>query len=404
MLAVGMGRSYGDVCLNHGGTLLLTRPLNRFIAFDPVAGCMTCEAGVTLGEVLDVIVPHGWFLPVTPGTQHVTVGGAIANDVHGKNHHRAGSFGAHLQRLALRRSDGLTYHCTATTHGDLFRATVGGLGLTGLILSAEFTLLPITSPMIAMESIRFDTLAEYFTLTRESDAGHEYTVAWIDAASCGSKTGRGLFLRGNHAIASGGNTRPAPAARPWQIPCTMPRGLINRTTMRCFNHLYWHRQRARRHHCEVHYRHFFYPLDGLAAWNRLYGPRGFFQYQCVVTQPAVVEEILRWVVRSGGSSLAVLKVFGNHPAPGLLSFARPGITLALDFPNRGHRLFSLLQTLDELVLADNGALYPAKDARMPPRLFTASFPHWPQFVPFIDPAFSSEFWQRVTATDKGAVS
>jgi len=399
VLPHGLGRSYGDSCLNEGQTLLLTRGLDRFIQFDGETGVLSCEAGVSLAEILHHFVPQAWFLPVTPGTRYVTVGGAIANDVHGKNHHKAGTFAAHVLGFELLRSDGPRCWCSRTSNAALFRATVGGLGLTGLITHVQLRLRRIANPWIAEEQLRMSNLKAFFEFADASDEAFEYTVAWIDTLAKGADLGRGIFMRGNHA-ATGAKPYPKKRDLPLRIPVNAPNFLLNRASIKIFNKLY-----ARKFSGEIHsgltrYESFFYPLDVLGGWNRLYGKRGFFQYQCVVPRGGdggPIREILERISASGESSfLAVLKCFGNAPPEGLLSFPRPGVTLALDFPNRGASTRQLMDELDSVVLANGGALYPAKDARMSGELFRKSFPALDLFLPHIDPAFSSLFWRRVT--------
>lgn len=397
-LPYGNGRSYGDSCLNDSGILLHTRGLDRFIAFDPTTGVLRCESGVLFAEILDLVVPQGWFLPVTPGTRFVTVGGAIANDVHGKNHHRAGTIGHHLLQFELLRTDGSRLQCSPNDNAEWFNATVGGLGLTGMITWAALQLRRISSPWMMTESHRFRDLAEFFELSIESDRDYEYVVAWIDCVAGGNKLGRGLLNRANHAPACP-DERPAAPSRRLAVPITPPLSLINRTSLWAFNQLYYHRQRGKIVRTSSHYEPFFYPLDGVGAWNRVYGPRGFLQYQCVVPPSdaeGTIARLLRIISASGdGSFLAVLKLFGSRPSLGMLSFARPGATLALDFPNTGKRTFDLLDRLDDVVAQAGGAVYPAKDARMSGQHFRQYFPRWESFQPFIDPGFSSSFWRRV---------
>jgi FAD/FMN-containing dehydrogenase len=394
----GNGRSYGDSCLNPGATLLDARGLDRFIAFDPTTGLLRCESGVLLGDILDLVVPQGWFLPVSPGTSQVTIGGAIANDVHGKNHHAAGTFGHHVDSLELLRSDGSRIQCGPGDPSGLFEATVGGLGLTGLILWAEIRLRRICGPWMEVETLRFDGLADFFTLSTSSAANHEYTVAWIDCLARGSGMGRGLFMRANHAPAIPA-ARPAAPGRRLSMPFTPPFSLTNRLTLRPFNALYYRRQLARNSRATIHYAPYFYPLDGIRHWNRLYGPDGFLQYQCVLppeNSSDGIAALLREISASGtGSFLAVLKEFGKRPPAGMMSFARPGTTLALDFPNTGKALGDLLNRLDCIVDDLGGAVYPAKDARLAGASFRRAFPCWQSFASFIDPRFSSGFWRRV---------
>ncbi len=398
ILPYGNGRSYGDSCLNTGAALLQTRNLDRFIAFDPLAGTITCEAGVLLQELLQLALPKGWFVPVTPGTQFVTVGGAIANDVHGKNHHGCGTFGRHVRRFELLRSDGTRRICSPTENPDWFGATVGGLGLTGLITWAELQLRPVAGPYVELETIRFANLDEFLSLSRESDRDFEYTVAWVDCLGRGSSVGRGLLQRANHSGVAPG-THKAPGA-PFNVPFAPPVSLINSASLRLFNTAYYRRQWGDRKHTLEHYEPFFYPLDRIRNWNCLYGPRGLFQYQCVIPGESGRDSaaaLLETIAGSGfGSFLAVLKLFGPLPSPGMLSFPREGITLALDFPNRGEPLERLFQRLDAIVGAAGGRLYPAKDGRMPGKLFRAGYPRWRELQQFLDPRCSSSFWRRVT--------
>jgi FAD/FMN-containing dehydrogenase len=395
LLAHGNGRSYGDSCTNDGGTLLLARNLDRFIAFDAGTGILRCEAGVLFAEILDLVVPRGWFLPVTPGTKFVTVGGAIANDVHGKNHHRAGTFAEHVRCFELLRSDGTRRLCSRTEHAELFRATVGGLGLTGVITWAEFALQRIANAWMTVETRRFANIAEALALSAESEHDCDYTVAWVDCA--GPAAGRGVFMRANHADAETTGGPQAPRQR-MSVPFTPPISLINRATLRAFNAAYFHRSRPTRR--IEHYDPYFYPLDAIGDWNRIYGPRGFLQYQCVVPMADAegsLASLLTEIRRSGGGSfLAVLKVFGDRPAAGILSFPRAGTTLALDFPNHGQATLDLLERLDDIVVAAGGAVYPAKDARMKGERFKRYFPDWETMLPHVDPRFSSGWWRRVT--------
>lgn len=399
-LPYGMGRSYGDSCLNDGGWLLLTRGLDRWLAWDPATGVLRAEAGVSLEEVLALCVPDGWFLPVTPGTRYVTLGGAVANDVHGKNHHVAGTFGAHVRALELRRTDGVSV-LTPERDPDRFAATIGGLGLTGLITWVELQMQPIEHPWMETETLRFSGLDGFFPLAERADGqgGSPYTVAWIDCAARGSALGRGLFMQGRHGTQASDRGRFSPGGQ-LPFPVDAPGWMLNAWSIRAFNVLYYHRVRGDCVRSVVPYLPFFYPLDAISNWNRMYGRQGFYQYQFVVPfsdGAAVVRAAMEIISASGqGSFLAVLKQFGDLPSPGMLSFPRPGYTLALDFSNRGQSTLALFERLDALVLEAGGALYPAKDARMPPSLFRASFPEWEAFSSWIDPRFSSSFWRRVT--------
>jgi FAD/FMN-containing dehydrogenase len=398
-LPYGNGRSYGDSCLNDGGKLLHTRRLDHYIAFDAARGVLRCEAGVQLNDILALVVPQDWFLPVSPGTRFVTVGGAIANDVHGKNHHVAGSFGHHVRAFELLRSDGQRLLCTPTMNPEWFAATIGGLGLTGLITWCEIGLRRIAGPWLTTETFKFRDLDAFFRLSAESEKGYEYSVAWIDCVDRGKSAGRGLFTRANHAP-DALQHRERGRPRRLGMPLTPPFSLVNPASLRVFNTMYWHRQWRQRNDAIAYYESCLFPHDGIANWNRMYGPRGFLQYQCVVPPPAAADataELLRRIAASGtGSFLAVLKQFGGQLSLGMLSFPRPGTTLALDFPiDRGGRVFKLLDSLDEVVSRAGGAVYPAKDARMSGAHFREYFPAWDKFRSFIDPQFSSSFWRRV---------
>jgi FAD/FMN-containing dehydrogenase len=400
LLPYGNGRSYGDVCLNDGGTLLWTRGLDRYISFDEATGVLECEAGVLLSDIMERFLPRGWFPAVSPGTGYVTVGGAIANDVHGKNHHRAGSFGHHVLGFELLRSDGQVLQCSPQSHPDWFRASIGGLGLTGLIRTARLQLRRVAGPWIAGDSRRFTSLGEFFELEELSGRDYEYTVAWLDCAARGRRLGRGVFMRGNHGGGPPATTRSTPRGRQARFPLTPPFSPVTGTTVRLFNTLYYHRGSASQAHALWHYQSFLHPLDGILEWNRMYGPRGFFQYQCVLPVASAVpslEAMLTAIARSGlGSFLSVLKRFGAAPAAGMMSFARPGVTLALDFPNRGAATLRLLAALEDITLEAGGAVYPAKDASMSAAAFQRYYPEWREFRRFIDPRFSSSFWRRVS--------
>jgi FAD/FMN-containing dehydrogenase len=400
VLPFGHGRSYGDVCLNSAGTILDTRAMSSILAFDRSTGIIRCQAGALLSDILDFAVPAGWFLPVTPGTRFVTVGGAIANDVHGKNHHRAGTFGMHVLRLELLRSDGSRITCSADENVDWFRATVGGLGLTGLILWSDVQLIPVAGRAIDADTTRFGNLSDFFALSEEADRKYEYTVSWIDCLAARQALGRGWFIGGNHAREAGA---PVRRRRPINLFLEPPISMVNALSLRAFNLLYYNRPTPAAG--PVDYEPFFYPLDSILNWNRMYGPRGFYQFQCVVPTAvgeAVIRELLVQTARfRQGSFLAVLKQFGHVISPGLLSFPRPGPTLALDFPNRGGRTRELLARLESIVMEAGGALYPAKDACMSADTFRRSYPEWESLEAMRDPAFSSDFWRRVTDGSAG---
>ena len=395
VLPVGARRSYGDTVLNSLGGLIDTGGLSRIVKLDVERRTILAEAGALLGDILIACVPHGLFLPVTPGTSYVTLGGAIANDVHGKNHHRAGTFGRHVRKLGLLRSDGAVT-CGPDENAALFAATIGGLGLTGVIEWAEVALTPIPSAMIECEVVPFGTLAEFFALSDASEASHEHTVAWIDCVATGRAFGRGLFSRGNWSRS--GALVPHSSRQSVSVPIEPPGFLLNRRTVGLFNKLYYRVHHARRS-CGQPYAAFLFPLDAIGHWNRLYGRRGFFQYQCIVPSSSMrdaVPDLLAEIAKDGdGSFLAVLKSCGGLSSPGLLSFPMQGATLAVDFRNRGERTLALMSRLDAIVASANGRLYAAKDGRIPRAMWEAGYPNLSRFSTHVDPSCSSNFWRRV---------
>jgi FAD/FMN-containing dehydrogenase len=396
-LAFGNGRSYGDSCLAATDHVLHMRGVARFIGADWSTGVIRAEAGVTLGEVLAQSIPRGWMLPVTPGTQFVTLAGAVANDVHGKNHHVRGTFGRHVRRFSLLRSDRPAAECAPGENDELFRATIGGLGLTGVIEWVEIQLMPVQSSRIATTRIRFANLDAFLALSNELDPQHEYGVAWVDCLARGAALGRGIYLCGDHA-ADGDLSMHTPRVR--TVPFAPPLSLINRYTLKPFNALYYHRQLRRTAHANVDLTGFLYPLDSLLHWNRIYGRRGFQQHQCVIPEAAArdaLQAILAAISASGsGSFLAVLKRCGPLVSPGLMSFPMPGVSLALDFPQHERRNEALFSRLDAIVSEAGGRQYPAKDAHMSGACFRAAYPAWQQLERNRDPALMSRFWKRTT--------
>lgn len=390
----GAGRSYGDCCITPGGPVLLTRRLDRFIRFDRAGGILWCEAGLTLDAILGVIRPQGWTLPVVPGTRHVSVGGAIANDVHGKNHHWAGTFGRHVRRFELLRSDASRRICSPGENREWYAATIGGLGLTGLVTWAELGLQRMAGDEMEVETVAFDTLDEFLELSERLETPGSYTAAWIDVFSYRQRRVRGLFSCGRIANAPGSAPRHA---RAWSIPAGMPNVLAIPGAMRLFNRLHYARERragSRRTSFDA----FQFPLDGVQGWNRLYGRGGFVQLQCVLPAAdrlAGLEELLGCVAACREPAyLAVLKRFGALASPGLLSFPMPGTTLALDFPNRGARTFEVLGRCHDIVLGHGGRMYPAKDSCMPAAAFKRGYPQWEAVARLRDPRIRSRFWQR----------
>jgi FAD/FMN-containing dehydrogenase len=402
-LPFGAGRSYGDSGLPAGGCLVDLQGMNRILSFDPATGLMRAEAGATLADILERAIPLGWFLPVTPGTRFVTLGGAIANDVHGKNHHRAGSFGAHVRAMSLVRSDGTRRLCSPEQDGDWLRATIGGMGLTGLIGWAEIQLLRISSPDVMQESLPLAGLSDFFDRLDETDGRFEYGVAWLDSLATGKSLGRGVMMRANHAAAAdGGAGASRPGGRRLSVPFTPPVPLVSRLTMRVFNSFYRWRALSGPQERKMPWASFFYPLDAVAHWPRAYGPRGLRQHQSVLPRMKAESAVARLLeaARAAGhaSFLTVLKSFGQMPGAGLLSFARPGVTLTLDFAYRGAATDELLDRLDAITLAAGGAVNPYKDARMSAETFRASFPNWRDVLPFLDPLAESRFSRRVGLT------
>ncbi len=397
VLPVGMGRSYGDVCLLKEGNLVVTTGMNRLIDFDSETGLLTAESGMSLAQILDFAVPRGWFLPVTPGTKYVTLGGAIANDIHGKNHHIAGTFGSHITRFELVRSDGSRRLCSPTENPDFYAATIGGLGLTGLISWATLRMRPIVSRKIDYEGIQFHGVDEFLDLTQQSQ-NIEYTVSWIDCVSTGKNFARGIFMQGDHSPVPDELTiSPEPKLF---FPVEAPGFLLNSATVSLFNTAFFHKQMKKRVVALQDYEPFFYPLDKVLSWNKMYGKGGLLQFQYAIPWEHAREgtiAILREVAKSGlASFLAVLKAFGDVPSPGMMSFPQPGITLALDFPIKPNKSFPLFERLANMTREFGGRLYPAKDAAMTPAQFQAFYPQWQQFARYRDPQITSSFWERVT--------
>jgi FAD/FMN-containing dehydrogenase len=371
LIPYGLGRSYGDSAL--ADVVMSCRSLDHFHAFDDASGELTCSAGVSLAEVLQSFVPRGWFLPVTPGTKFVTVGGAIASDVHGKNHHRHGCFSDHVTRMAVATaSDGIV-ECSPTQNVELFRATCGGMGLTGVIVDATFRLIPVTSSLIRTTTLRATDLGHALELFAEHDQA-TYSMAWIDCLASGSSLGRSLVMLGEHHDQP---SRLKPSGDPpLNIPLVTPGALLNRYSMRLFNSAYYGLKGSRAGEHLVHYEPFFYPLDAVRNWNRLYGRTGLTQYQFVLPVEAgragMAAVLSRIVDSQRGSFLAVLKAFG--PGNGKpLSFPTAGWTLALDF-KCDPPVLDLLDELDRIVLDHGGRFYLSKDARMTATTFAAGYP------------------------------
>jgi len=379
-IARGQGRSYGDSSLAEQN--IHTQYLDHFIAFDENSGILTCEAGVRFDEVLQTFIPKGWFLPVTPGTQFVTVGGAIASDVHGKNHHLDGSFSDHLIEMKLCLANGEIITCSANENRELFLATCGGMGLTGIIVQASFKLMKIKTSYIEEVTFKTANLAE--TLQKfEEHHDATYSVAWIDCLATGETLGRSLVMLGEHALETSNNLEPLQASghSKLNMPFDLPNFTLNSFSVKAFNALYYGKVRQKESKRLVDYAPFFYPLDAIQNWNRMYGKNGFVQYQFVIPKSAGQEgltQILTEIAHSKrGSFLAVLKVFGKGN-DNYLSFPTEGYTLALDF-KMDSTLLEFLDRLDQIVLEYGGKLYLTKDARMSEQTFKQSYPQWEQF-------------------------
>ncbi|MFF4487010.1 FAD-binding protein [Streptomyces sp. NPDC001544] len=406
-IARGLGRAYGDAAQNAGGTVLDMTGLDHVHAIDADDGTVLCGAGTSLHRLMEVLLPLGWFVPVTPGTRQVTVGGAIGADIHGKNHHVSGSFSRHVLSLELLTADGEVR--TVRPGTPLFDATAGGMGLTGVILTATLRLLPVETAYMSVDTERAADLDDLMARLTAGDHRYGYSVAWIDLLARGAATGRAVLTRGDHAplvALRGTRARRQPLAfRPRRLPAApalVPEGLLGRTTVGLFNEL-WYRKAPRARTGELQrLSAFFHPLDGLPHWNRIYGRAGFVQYQFVVGHGQ--EDTLRRIVhrvsaRRCPSFLAVLKRFGEAD-PGWLSFPRPGWTLALDVPSGLPGLGRFLDELDEEVATAGGRVYLAKDSRLRPELLAAMYPRLDEFRALraeLDPAgvFTSDLARRL---------
>ncbi|MFD2174733.1 FAD-binding oxidoreductase [Rhodobacter lacus] len=385
VVARGNGRSYGDSALGRVATLS-TRHFNRMIAFDPETGILILEAGALLGDVIAAFLPRGWFPLVTPGTRHVTIGGMIASDVHGKNHHKDGAMRASVAWLDLMTADGAVLRCAPTENETLFDLTCGGMGLTGVILRAAIRLRRVESAWIEQRMLPAATLAQAIAIF---EANHEatYSVAWIDCLASGRALGRSLVMLGEHArpqaLRDDYALRPLdwPRKRKLTVPLDFPSWALNRVTLRAFNALYYRKGLAAEGRSIVDWDSYFYPLDAINNWNRIYGAKGFAQYQCVLplaASEAGLTELLATIAAAGtGSFLAVLKRFGAQESA--FSFPMEGYTLALDFPVR-RSTFALLDRLDAITLAHGGRFYLAKDSRMEAATLHAADPRAAQFA------------------------
>ena len=382
----GLGRAYGDSSLNHDSGVLVQTSMRRMLAFDSQSGVLECEAGVSLAEIIDVFLPRGWFLPTTPGTKEVTIGGAIAADIHGKNHHRDGSFGRFVLDLRLMLANGDEVRCSPQERSELFWATVGGMGLTGCITTARFQLVRVPSAFVAVTYRKTRDLDQTLEVFSNEDQKYQYSVAWIDCLAKGESLGRSVVMLADNAAVEQlpAKYRSAPLVLPRKFPLAVPVNLpslaIAPWSMRIFNKLYYgvHKDQQK----IVDYNSFFYPLDRIAQWNRIYGKRGFVQYQAwfprETSRRGLVELLEKIAASQKASFLAVLKSCGA-PSGGLLSYLQPGHTLALDFANTGADLRELCGQLDQVLLAHGGRLYLAKDSLMSAESFQAMYPRLAEF-------------------------
>jgi FAD/FMN-containing dehydrogenase len=381
-----MGRSYGDSAVSETKIVVLQDRLTRVIDFNTTTGELACEAGMTLGDIIDTFLPRGFFPSVTPGTKFVTVGGAIAADVHGKNHHAEGAFSNFVDDFELLTADGTVRHCSREENPELFWATVGGMGLTGVILTARIRLRAVETGYIEVNKRKAKNLDEAIALFEETSDNYLYSVAWIDCLATGDSLGRSVLIQGNHArldrLGPRENTRPlAPSLKNMKsVPFNFPGFALNRFSVKAFNTLYYAEQSASEWLEDYHT--FFYPLDAINHWNRIYGKRGFVQYQALLppeTSRVGTGELLKAISDAGMASfLSVFKKTGEATA-GMLSFPKPGYTLALDLPNTGKRLIDLAARLDGITLEHGGRLYLAKDTLMNAETMAAMYPRLEEF-------------------------
>lgn len=377
VLARGASRAYGDAALNEGGAVILTERLNRILEFDAGTGIVTCEPGVTFADLLEVFVPRGFMPPASPGTAFATIGGAVAADVHGKNHDRHGSFGDHVQWFDLLLADGRTVRVTPESDPELFAATIGGMGLTGILRAVAFRLLPGATPWVAVRERRIGDLEEYLQAFEEIRDTATFSVGWIDALATGKSLGRGVLETAEFAA----ETQTPPARRARGVPVDFPGFVLNRLSVRAFNALYVGRIPEDGRTLTRPFAEFLYPLDSLRDWNRIYGRQGFYQFQCVLPAsdaPRGMRQLLETIAGTGRPSfLAVLKTLGG-PGRGHLSFPLRGHTLALDFPRRGGAE-DLLRRLEAITLDHGGRIYLAKDSVLSREGFRAMYPELPRF-------------------------
>ncbi len=386
LIARGNGRCYGDASL--ANEVVSTLKHKNILFFDPEMGIITCESGILFKDLLDFLLPKGWFLPVTPGTKYITLGGAVASDVHGKNHHKGGSFSQYVLSLSILIESGEILEVTRESHSDLFEATMGGMGLTGIVLSVTFQLKKIETAYITQQQIQaknldhvIDLFAQYTDCT--------YTMAWIDCLKTGNNQGRSIMFAGEHSVISELSRKKQkqplliPKKKKITVPFNLPSFVLNQFTVKAFNQLYYSTHATKKNQI-INYDSFFYPLDSLLEWNRMYGKRGFIQYQFVIPiadNANGLKKILNKISEKGwGSFLAVLKMFG--PQESIIAFPVEGLTLALDFPIK-KGLFEFLDELDEIVEGHGGRIYLSKDARMKKDVFLNGYPNYARFIQIV---------------------
>lgn len=390
----GFGRSYGDVCLNDNGDLILTKKLSKVLSFDTKTGVIQCEAGLSINKLLKITTKSDWFLPVVPGTSYVSIGGAIANDIHGKNHHKLGTFGNNIISFDILCSNGDILTCSKTENTNLFFATIGGLGLTGIILSVKIKLIKISSNLIDAGSKRFFSLDEFFKINNEIEKLYDYTVSWVDFDINSKDSLRGVYHYGNHSSQGYKKNSNFSLSFPFKFRFS----LVNNFTLKILNDVYFffNKDKVLK---KQHYSNFFFPLDTIKSWNRAYGVKGFYQYQFVVPLDVskkvislVIDKLIEYKQKP---ALGVLKTFGKIKPLGMLSFPREGLTLAIDLQNKGKITLDLLDELDNIVTSFNGGIYPAKDCRMSKDTFLKNFINYDKFKIYIDPRIKSNFINRL---------
>jgi FAD/FMN-containing dehydrogenase len=409
MISRGLGRSYGDAALNENGNVVLTERVNRFLEFDTESGKLRAEAGVSLAEVIDICLPLGWFPLVTPGTKNVSLGGCLAADVHGKNHHQVGAFSSSVEDFSILTAGGATLTCSRDENADVFWATMGGMGLTGVVSEMTLQLKKVETAYVTSQHVKAADLEAAFTVLAQDGPENEYSVAWIDCLARGKKLGRSIVMQGRHAgvdelsVAQKKAPLQAASRRHRRFPIDLPSWVLNPLSISSFNSLYYYQQGKKSRPFITDIDRYFYPLDAIEDWNRMYGKKGFVQYQCVLPNAKAFDGIKSMLEKLASSRrasfLAVLKRMGPESG-GLMSFPMEGYTLALDLPLRGKGLFALLDELDEQVVAAGGRVYLAKDARLGATAFAGMYPRleqWQEIKSRIDPGnrFSSSMARRL---------